>query len=619
MEDKIKAALGAYIASILALYGIASRNAALEPVMDGMRSAVGVGVYGIPLMLAGAALIFLKAALGVNPLGAYPRRVALAAILPMAAVVALTGNAGVAHAALALCGLWIAMEAIGACSGRIAEALHGAMEGEEEEEPEKHGKGTGEHGEAEKAGWLEASFPIPKEPNYWKESAQANRPRIAPPGCEPLQRALDSLGVRATAVEAIDAPALTKYLVRLDSGERAKAVEGAMQDIQLALRKGNMTFSIDNGHVVLEAPKPAAKRQAVHFRELMGNAGFMAGKQAVPLGRDASGKDFLVPLESLPHLLVGGKSGSGKTAFLRALILSLAARNSPAELGLMVIDGGMTEFEEFEDLPHLLAERLTEPAEILRGLQWAREELMRRQKGNLKDAPKLVVVVDEAGTVVSGGKREIEPLLAAIGRLGRKFGVHLVLADQRPDRKIIAGVVQANFSKVCLKVENKTESEFVIDAPGGEKLTGKGDLLCRVDGELKRLQGYYVTEGEAYKATQRLAARHEPLERLRMGAEDAHPFSLRAGADDAMRCDADDSGDSRVILLRDGMGCDAGDAIRCDAGGGESEKVIEMFNAGKSFQKIADALEISKSKVQRIIQKYKRGMVDWEERLSQRS
>jgi hypothetical protein len=350
----------------------------------------------------------------------------------------------------------------------------------------------------------ETGIALPARPS----PARASAPSMD--GCAALDKALSDMGIGARAVRRIDGPWAVSYAVGLEPGERISRLRGNLEDLGLRLG-ARARLSVEGGALFVSLDKKGARAPA-RFSELLQNGDFMGSPLQAPIGVDMDGRLVAEAIGSLPHLLVTGKSGSGKTVFLRCLVLGLAIKNSPSRIGFLLCDGKGAELAELAGLPHLVSPLASRLDDIKAAVARADDFLRWRQEGGA--GPSLVLVIDEANAVMAEAGGELRGQLERLSNLGRSLGVCLVLASQRPDKNAIDGRIQANFSRLALQVADKDESRRAIGAPGAEALPGRGALLYRRSGgEPVPLQGLYITASDAGLLAGDLAARWEGLPR----------------------------------------------------------------------------------------------------------
>ncbi|MCL5784694.1 MAG: DNA translocase FtsK [Patescibacteria group bacterium] len=335
-----------------------------------------------------------------------------------------------------------------------------------------------------------------------------------------IERALDSFGIQARVAEVNGGPAVTQYALEISAGTKISKISNLQHDLALAL-------AAPTGTVRIEAPIPGKSLVGIevpnHSLEVVGLKGILAAdemiksksKLSVALGRDTSSKPVVVDISKMPHCLVAGTTGSGKSVLLNTFIISLLFRNSPEELKLILIDPKRVELSNFNGVPHLLTPVITEPEKILSSLKWAMAEMDRRYKlfqsvgvrniqsynemSGFQALPNIVIFIDELADLMMFAPVEVEDAITRIAQLARATGIHLVVATQRPSVDVITGLIKANIPcRVAFNVSSMVDSRVIIDQPGAEKLLGRGDMLFLPPDASKpvRIQGVYVSDGE---------------------------------------------------------------------------------------------------------------------------
>ena len=342
-----------------------------------------------------------------------------------------------------------------------------------------------------------------------------------------LMETLKVFGVDAELANTIEGPVVTQYAVTPAPGQPVKRITGLTRDLQRALKaKTIRIFAPIPGEDTVGIQIPNRMREMVTFREIVesaewqNNATWPKGgspKIPVPLlfGKNVAGEEVVEDLSKMPHLLVAGASGKGKSVCLSAIINGFLMCRTPEQLRLILVDPkGGTEFKVYEKLPHLLVPVVTDVKQVVVALRWAANEMARRQKiiadagtsdireynAAAKDErmPYIVVVIDELADIMILAKRDVEPVLSRLMALARATGIHLILATQRPDVQVISGTIKANIpGRVAFATTNATDSRTILDESGAETLIGDGDMLYRAsDGLTVRAQGAFVSRGE---------------------------------------------------------------------------------------------------------------------------
>lgn len=335
-----------------------------------------------------------------------------------------------------------------------------------------------------------------------------------------IEKTLDSFGIQAEVAEINGGPAVTQYALRISAGTKIAKIANLQHDIALSL-------ATPTGTVRIEAPIPGKSLVGIEVPnrslEIVGLKHILASDEmrkhksrlAVALGRDTASKPMIVDLDKMPHCLIAGTTGSGKSVMLNAIIASLLFRNSPDELKLILIDPKRVEMSGYNGVPHLLAPVITEPEKILSSLKWAMAEMDRRYKlfqsvgvrnitgynemSGFQALPYIVIVIDELADLMMFAPVEVEDAITRIAQLARATGIHLVVATQRPSVDVITGLIKANIPcRMAFNVSSMIDSRVILDGPGAEKLLGRGDMLFLPPDASKpmRIQGAYVQDEE---------------------------------------------------------------------------------------------------------------------------
>lgn len=335
-----------------------------------------------------------------------------------------------------------------------------------------------------------------------------------------IERTLDSFGVQARVAEVNGGPAVTQYALEISAGTKISKIANLQHDMALAL-------ATPTGTVRIEAPIPGKSLVGIEVPnktlEVVGLKSLMASdemskhksKLAIVLGRDTASKPMVVDIDRMPHCLIAGTTGSGKSVMLNAFIASLLYRNSPDELKLILIDPKRVEMSNFNGIPHLLTPVITEPEKILSALKWSMAEMDRRYKlfqsvgvrniqgynemSGFQALPYIVIVIDELADLMMFAPVEVEDSITRIAQLARATGIHLVVATQRPSVDVITGLIKANIPcRIAFNVSSMIDSRVILDTPGAEKLLGRGDMLFMPPDASKpmRIQGVYVQDDE---------------------------------------------------------------------------------------------------------------------------
>lgn len=337
-----------------------------------------------------------------------------------------------------------------------------------------------------------------------------------------IKRTLDSFGIPVEMGEINVGPAVTRYTLKPAEGVKLSRIETLHKDLALALAAHPIRIEAPipgKSLVGVEVPNKAAA--LVRLGSLMGYEEFQkSGLLGFVLGRDVSGEPVFADIEKMPHMLVAGATGSGKSILIHSLLISLLYKNSPATLKLILIDPKRVELSVYGGLPHLVSPIIVESKKTVAVFKWAINEMERRydlllQSGSRdiksynadnpeEPLPFLLIVVDELADLMASYGREVEGSIVRLAQMARATGLHLVLSTQRPSVEVVTGLIKANItSRAALQVASQVDSRTILDMAGAEKLLGRGDLLY-VSSELskpKRIQGSYITEEEINKVT----------------------------------------------------------------------------------------------------------------------
>jgi len=347
---------------------------------------------------------------------------------------------------------------------------------------------------------------------------------------EILEGTLRDFGIEAKVVQVDKGPVITRYELQPASGVKVNKITNLSDDIALAMKAQSVRIIAPvpkKGTVGIEVPN--TESSFVYLKELLESNEFKSykSKLKMALGKDISGRPVITDLGDMPHLLIAGTTGSGKTICVNCLIMSLLYNNSPDELKLLMVDPKMVELAVFNGLPHLICPVVTEHKKVSSALNWVVNEMNSRYKvlaeagaknidayntkvksGKIKDTtdiiPYIVVMIDELADLMMVAQADIESAITRLAQLSRAVGIHIVLATQRPSVDVITGVIKANFpARISFKVATKVDSRTVLDMNGADKLLGKGDMLFLEPGTEKplRAQGGLISDNEIEKVT----------------------------------------------------------------------------------------------------------------------
>ena len=337
-----------------------------------------------------------------------------------------------------------------------------------------------------------------------------------------LASALASFGVDAHPGEVVHGPSVTRYEFTLDQGVKLSKLTNLSDDIALALGATGVRIAPIPGKISavgIEVPNKAVT--AVRIRDVIESREFTNHPSTVAfaVGKDIGGSAIVGNIARLPHVLIAGTTGSGKSVCTNSLIVSLLYKSTPDEVRFIMVDPKMVELAPYNGIPHLLIPVVTDPKKAAGALQWAVYEMMKRYKmfsergvkdlagfnalcesdPELKKLPTVVVVIDELADLMLVAAKEVEESICRVAQMGRAAGMHLVIATQRPSSDVITGLMKANIpSRIAFAVASSLESRIILDTTGAEKLVGKGDMLYFPLGNQKptRVQGCFITPEE---------------------------------------------------------------------------------------------------------------------------
>ena len=338
-----------------------------------------------------------------------------------------------------------------------------------------------------------------------------------------LNETLASFKIEAHIINVTRGPSVTRYEVELEKGVRLNKLTAAADDIALSLGASGVRIAPVPGKISvvgIEVPNRAVT--TVSLREVIDSNEFnkAKSKSTFAVGKDIGGSCIVGDIGKLPHMLIAGTTGSGKSVCMNSIIISLLYKASPDDVKLIMVDPKMVELGIYNGIPHLLIPVVTDPKKAAGSLQWAVTEMMRRYK-SMSDAgvrdlesynsiiesqevegvrfPKVVVIIDELADLMLVAAKEVEESICRIAQMGRAAGIHLVIATQRPSADVITGLMKANIpSRIAFAVASAMESRIILDTQGAEKLVGKGDMLFAPigNGKPKRVQGCFVSDAE---------------------------------------------------------------------------------------------------------------------------
>ncbi|MBU1710185.1 MAG: DNA translocase FtsK 4TM domain-containing protein [Proteobacteria bacterium] len=332
-----------------------------------------------------------------------------------------------------------------------------------------------------------------------------------------LEEKLKDFGVEGSVSGISPGPVITTYEYSPAPGVKINRVVALADDLALGLKAESVRIvgSIPGKAALgIEIPNPV--RRVVQIRDILGSENFQkaTSKLTIGLGMDVVGNPVMANLAKMPHLLIAGATGAGKSVGINSIICSILFKASPEEVRLLMVDPKRIELSSYEDIPHLLHPVVVDPKLASRALQWAVREMERRYKlmeekrvkslaayneVSEEKLPLIVIIIDELADLMMVSSREVEDAVARLAQMARAAGMHLILATQRPSVDVLTGLIKANFpTRISYKVSSKIDSRTILDSSGAEHLLGAGDMLLLPPGsaKLQRIHGAYITEKE---------------------------------------------------------------------------------------------------------------------------
>ena len=343
-----------------------------------------------------------------------------------------------------------------------------------------------------------------------------------------LNDTIRSFGIEANIINIVRGPSVTRYELELDQGVRLNKLTNLADDIALALGATGVRIAPipDKISVVgIEVPNKAVSPVSIH--EVIGSKNFTDSKSKVSfaVGKDISNRCVVGDISKLPHLLIAGTTGSGKSVCTNSIITSLLYKATPEEVRLIMVDPKMVELGIYNGIPHLLIPVVTDPKKAAGALQWAVTEMMKRYRTfsevgvrkldeynalaakteGMEKMPSVVVLIDELADLMLVAAKEVEESICRVAQMGRASGMHLVIATQRPSADVITGLMKANIpSRIAFAVASAMESRIILDTMGAEKLVGRGDMLFAPlgSGKPQRVQGCFISDEEVARVVE---------------------------------------------------------------------------------------------------------------------
>jgi len=346
-----------------------------------------------------------------------------------------------------------------------------------------------------------------------------------------IEQKLYNFGVEGKITKVNPGPIVTMYEFEPAPGVKINKIVSLSDDLALALKAQSVRVSAIPGRAVIGIEVPNKQRETVSLREILSSDGFQKSKSKLTLGlgKDISGAPVIADLSKMPHLLVAGATGSGKSVSINSMVMSILYKASPDEVKMLMVDPKLLELSAYQEIPHLISPVITNPKESAAALKKMVIEMERRyrvlaERGarniesyNLQakdedQLPYLVIIIDELADLMFTAPTDAEDSITRLAQMGRASGIHLILATQRPSVDVITGIIKANFpARLSFQVSSKVDSRTILDTHGAEQLLGKGDMLLMLPGaRIIRVHGALITEEEIQAATEFIKTQGRP-------------------------------------------------------------------------------------------------------------
>jgi len=338
-----------------------------------------------------------------------------------------------------------------------------------------------------------------------------------------IEKTLESFGIKARVAEVNYGPAVTQYAVEIAKGTKLSKITSLQNDLALAL-------AAPQGQIRIEAPIPGRSLiglevpnrslEIVLLKKMLSSKGLKEEKSklAFALGLNVAGDSVIADIDKMPHVLIAGATGSGKSVCINSIITTILFRASPQEIKFILVDPKRVELTIYNDVPHLLTPVIVEPEKVVSALKWAISEMERRYKlfaevgvrniagynelSGFQALPYLMIIIDELADIILFAPSEVEDSITRLAQMARATGIHLIVATQRPSVDVLTGLIKANINcRISFNVNSMVDSRVIIDMPGAEKLLGRGDMLYIPPNQAKpsRIQGTFVSDSETKK------------------------------------------------------------------------------------------------------------------------
>jgi S-DNA-T family DNA segregation ATPase FtsK/SpoIIIE len=347
-----------------------------------------------------------------------------------------------------------------------------------------------------------------------------------------IEKRLEDFGVEGRITQVHPGPIVTMYEFEPAPGVKINSVVSLSDDLALALKAQSVRVSPVPGKAAIGIEVPNRQRELVSLREILSSEGFKKSnsKLTLGLGKDIFGTPVVADLLKMPHLLVAGATGSGKSVSINSMVMSILYKATPTEVKMLMVDPKLLELSAYEEIPHLISPVITNPKEAAEALKKMVIEMERRyrilaeratrniESYNIRlqdeeeQLPYIVIIIDELADLMFTAASDVEDSIARLAQMGRASGIHLILATQRPSVDVITGIIKANFpARISFQVSSKVDSRTILDSHGAEQLLGKGDMLLMLPGaRIIRVHGALITEEEIKAVTDFVKSQGRP-------------------------------------------------------------------------------------------------------------
>lgn len=350
-----------------------------------------------------------------------------------------------------------------------------------------------------------------------------------------IEETLDSFGIEARVVQIDIGPTITCYELKPQRGVKVSKIVNLADDLSLALATSGIRILAPipgKSHIGIEVPND--KKEVVGLKEIISSEEFVKSKYKIPfaMGKSISGDIVVSAIEKMPHLLVSGATGSGKSVCINTIIMSILYKHSPEEVKLLLIDPKVVELSIYNGIPHLIMPVITDPKKASSSLFWGISEMERRYKlfeshhvrdivgykknlesdDSMEKLPYIVIIIDELADLMMTVGTEVEDYITRLAQKSRACGIHLIIATQRPTVDVITGTIKANIpSRISFAVTSQIDSRTILDTQGAEKLLGKGDMLYASSDSMRpvRIQGAFVSDNEVMRVVESIKDENE--------------------------------------------------------------------------------------------------------------